>query len=140
WLFQAITDRYCKRYGLFGMRFDEALVEKLTITRTPFTTNISIPRWMNIAQKDIIWEAVLAMHWDPDLKKQGAKASLNELDRLAMLRRIDCATIQGRSEGLKGEPLRRRIEELAQLPPFTDKRTHIRWQNEINTLKEKGTL
>ena len=140
WLFQAITDRFCKRYGLFGMRFNEPLVEKLTVTRTPFTTNVSIPRWMNIAKEDLLWEAFLDTHWDPDLKKQGAKASLNELDRIEMLRRIDTATIQTKSEGLKGEPGRRRIEELAKLPAHTDKRVHIRWQNEIKELKKKGML
>ncbi len=57
-----------------------------------------------------------------------------------MLRRIDAATIQAKSEGLKGEPLRRRIEEIAKPPSHTDKRTHIRWQNEIKALKKKGIL
>ncbi len=140
WLFKAITDRYFKRYGLYAMRFDEPLVEKLKVTRTPFTTTISIPRWMNISQEDIVWEAVFDTHWDPDLKKQGVKASLNEIDRLEMLRRIDTASIQAQSEGLKGEPMRRRIEELAKLPSNTDKRTHLRWQKEIKELKRKGIL
>ncbi|MDB6028026.1 MAG: hypothetical protein JWM68_4249 [Verrucomicrobiales bacterium] len=140
WLFRAIFDLYCKRYGLFGMRFDEALVERLTVTRTQFTTNISIPRYLKIARDDIMWDAVQETHWNPDLTWQGPKASGNELERLEMLRRIDCATIQGKAEGLKGEPLRRRVEELAGLPPHTDKRTHIRWQNEIKELKKKGVL
>ena len=140
WIFKSIADRYFKRYGLFAMRFDEPLVEKVTVARTPFTTTISIPRWMNASHEDIAWEAIFDTHWDPDLKKQGAKASLNEIDRLEMFRRIDAATIQAQSEGLKGEPMRRRIEELAKLPPNADKRTHLRWQKEIKELKKKRVL
>ncbi|MDB6028024.1 MAG: hypothetical protein JWM68_4247 [Verrucomicrobiales bacterium] len=48
--------------------------------------------------------------------------------------------MQAKAEGLKGEPLRRRVEELAGLPPHTDKRTHIRWQNEIKELKTERAL
>ena len=139
WLFRAVFDLYCKRYGLFAMRYDEALVERLTVTRTQFATTISIPRWMNIARDDLIFEAVQESHWHPDLTAQGPKASANELERLEMLRRIDCARTQAKAENLKGEPFRRRIEEIAKVP-VTDKRVHIRWQNDIEKLKARGIL
>ena len=140
WLFQAIFDLYCKKYGLFGMQFDEPLVERLTVTRTQFNTTISVPRWLRVARDDIRWDIVQETHGNDDLGRQGVKASANELERLEMLRRIDCATQQAKSEGLKGEPMRRRIEALANRQPFTDKRIHIRWQNEIKELKGKGML
>ncbi len=139
WLFRAIFDLYCSKYGLFGMKFSEALVEHLTITRTRFNTIISIPNWLAVARDDIMWEAVMDTHWNPDRTRQGPKASGNELERLEMFRRLDAATIQAKSENLQGEPFRRRVEELAQRP-HTDKRIHIRWQNEIKKLKEKGLL
>ena len=140
WIFQATFDHFCDRYKLFGMRFDEPLVERLTVTRTRFVTNISVPRWMKYNRDDLLWERFQEKHYDPGVGKQGAKASLNELDRLEMLRRINAATIQAKSEGVKGEPMRRRIEELAKLPPNTDKRTHLRWQKEIEQLKKRGML
>ena len=139
WLFKAIFDLYCKRYGLWGMRFNEALVERLTVTRTQFATTISIPRWLKVARDDIRWDIVQETHGNDDLTRQGVKASGNELERLEFLRRIDCATQQSRAEGLEGEPLRRRIEELAGIA-YTDKRIHIRWQADITTLKEKRAL
>ena len=140
WLFRGIFDLYCQRYSLWGMQFDEALVERLTVTRTPFTTNISIPRYLKIARDDIIWDAVQETHGNDFLARQGVKMSGNELQRLEMLRRIDCATQQARAEGLEGEPMRRRIEELSGSTPNTDKRVHLRWQKEIKELKEKRML
>ena len=86
-----------------------------------------------------MWDAVQETHGNDLLTRQGIKASANELERLEMLRRIDCSTLQARSEGLKGEPMRRRIEELADRP-HTDKRIHLRWQKEIKELKEKRVL
>jgi hypothetical protein len=140
WLFQATFNQFCKRYNLFAMRFDEPMVERLTVTRTRFTTNISVPRWMKFNRDDLLWELFQEKHYDPGVGKQGRKASINEVERIDMLRRIDAATLQAKSENLKGEPLRRRIEDMAKLPPHTDKRTHIRWQNEIKELKKKGSL
>jgi hypothetical protein len=93
-----------------------------------------------IARDDITWDAVQEAHGNDYLARQGVKASANELERLEMLRRIDCATMQARSENLKGEPLRRRIEQLAGSTPDTDKRVHLRWQKEIKELKEKRAL
>ena len=77
---------------------------------------ISIPRYLKIARDDVMWDGVQDT-------RQSPKASGNELDRLEMRRRVDAATIQGQSENLKGEPLRRRVEEIAKLPPDTDART-----------------
>ncbi len=34
---------------------------------------------------------------------------------IQILRRVDAATVQAKSEGLKGEPFRRRIEEIAKI-------------------------
>ena len=140
WLFQATFNKFCKRYNLSGMRFDEPMVERLTVTRTEFTTNISVPRWMKFNRDDLLWELFQEKHYVPGVGKQGAKASLNEVERIEMLRRIDDATTKAKSDGLTGEKMRRRIEEIAKVTPFTDKRIHLRWQKEIKELKEKRVL
>ena len=49
---------------------------------------------------DIRWDIVQERHGNDDLPRQGVKASLNDVDRLAMLRRIDTATIQAKADGL----------------------------------------
>jgi hypothetical protein len=112
--FRTVFDVFCQRWNLYGMRYDQPLLLKLTANLTPFGTMIFIPAYWSFDQKrDLNWRAITALHKARGVPKQGPKLGANR----AAARRQRARAIKLAKEAdqlnLKGE--RRRLWMLKRL-------------------------
>ena len=136
WCFRAFFDLFCHRYNLYGMEYDRPLLQRPTINRTAYGTLIFIPRYLNFDPRhDLDWAAFHKIHWHPELKRQGPKASDNRVERNEMLRRIREANETALAEGKSGDERWSYIEDQAGLLPDTDRGTLRRLIRESAKLK-----
>jgi len=121
--FYAVSDVFCQRWNLYGMRGDHPLLLKLTVNLTPFGTMVFIPAyWSFDPKRDLNWRAIIALHKARGVPKQGPKLGANKLAARAQAIRARKLSKEADALKLKGE--RRRIWMFQKLnwDPRTDER------------------
>ena len=121
--FQVAFDFFCWKWFLYGMRHDEPLPEKLSVTLTPSGTQIFIPGYWNLDHsRDIKWKEVMKLHQARGIGKQGPKLAANRRQRVAQLQRLLVAEKEAKRLGLHGEPRKVFLKKEAGLAAETDDR------------------
>ncbi|MDB6027458.1 MAG: hypothetical protein JWM68_3681 [Verrucomicrobiales bacterium] len=142
WLFQAFFDLFCAENNLLGMEFDRPLLARLTVIRTIFGTQLTVPRHMSFnAFDDMNWGEFQEVHADEDLGWHGPKASEGNVSKKAMLRIFYEAHEYAESQGWTGDKRWSYVENKCGLRPNTDRGTlrRLRRQSEVLWEKEHGT-
>jgi hypothetical protein len=121
--FQVCFDVFCWKWFLYGMRQDEPLVDKLTITYTPFGTQIFVPGYWSLdATRDLDWGRILKLHRARGIPRQGLKLSTGRQERDQQLARLVEADAKARERGLRGAARYRFLKREAGLGESTDDR------------------
>lgn len=101
--FQVVFDFFCWKWGLFGMKGDEPLLEKLSHTVTPYGTQIFIPAyWSFDYARDIYWKKLIKLHRARGVKKQGEKLDSNREQKKKELKKLYRLCQKSRSLELRG--------------------------------------
>ena len=116
--FDLVFDAFCQRWILYGMEGDKPLLQKFSVNVTPFGTMIFIPRyWSFDGRRDIEWGAVNQLHRSREVRRQGEKLGLGELERKREAIKIQRLWHESKHRGLRGEERKSWvIEKMGWLP------------------------
>jgi hypothetical protein len=121
--FQVCFDVFCWKWFLYGMRQDEPLIDKLSVTFTPFGTQIFVPGYWSLdPSRDLDWSRILKLHRARLVPKQGVKLSTGRQQRQKELARLLEAEKTAKMKGLRGPERYAFLKKAAGLPEQTDDR------------------
>lgn len=121
--FQVAFDFFCWKWFLYGMRGDEPLPEKLSVTLTPSGTQIFIPGYWNLDYaRDLKWREVMKLHQARGIGKQGPKLAANRRQRREQLQRLLAAEKESKRLNLRGERRMAYLKRQAGIAPLTEDR------------------
>ena len=130
--FQVCFDVFCWKWFLYGMRNDEPLVDKLSVTFTPFGTQIFVPGYWSLdPARDLDWSRILELHRARSVPKQGPKLAAGRQQRQRELARLREAEKIAKKKGLRGPERYAFLREAAGLPEQTDDRQVRRLLKEV---------
>jgi hypothetical protein len=102
--FQAAFDAFCLRWNLYGMKNDEPLLLKLSVTITPHGTMIHIPSyWSFDPKRDIRWDAIARLHRARVHGRQGAALAEGRAERMKAAEKLRQLDQEALRLGLKGQ-------------------------------------
>lgn len=121
--FENVFDAFCHKWTLYGMEWDKPLLQKLSVTITPYGTMVVIPRyWSFDHERDLEWRELMRLHNARDVPRQGAKLTANQAERRAMAMAAKKHMAEAKRRGLKGDAKVNWVMEKTGLPPNTDPR------------------
>lgn len=121
--FQVSFDVFCWKWFLYGMRHDEPLIDTLSVTFTPFGTQIFVPGYWSLdPSRDLDWSRILKLHRARLVPKQGAKLSSGRQQRQLELARLLEADKTAKKRRLRGAERYSFLKKSAGLPEQTDDR------------------
>lgn len=83
--FDNVFDAFCHKWTLYGMEWDKPLLQKLSVTITPYGTMIVIPRyWSFDYNRDLKWRPITRLHRAREVQRQGEKLDANKSERRAL--------------------------------------------------------
>ena len=134
--FQVAFDVFCWKWFLYGMRQDEPLVDKLSVTFTPFGTQIFVPGYWSLDPvRDLDWARILKLHRARVVPKQGAKLATGREERQRQLVRLLRAEVTAKEKRLKGLARYRFLKQEAGLAEQTDDRQVRRMLQEARSTR-----
>ena len=137
--FQVCFDVFCWKWFLYGMRHDEPLTDKLSVTFTPFGTQIFIPGYWSLdPTRDLDWSRILKLHRARSVPKQGVKLSTGRLHRQREFARLLEAEKTAKKQGLRGPERYAFLRKSAGLPEQTDDRQVRRLLKEASVRNKKA--
>ena len=121
--FQVCFDVFCWKWFLYGMRQDDPLVDKLSVTFTRFGTQVFVPGYWSLdPTRDLDWGRILQLHRARVVPKQGAKLATGREQRQQQLRRLVAADAIARARNLRGPARYQFLKQQAGLTDQTDDR------------------
>lgn len=103
-VFQAVFDAFCLRWNLYGMKYDEPLLLKLSVNITPFGTMIHIPSyWSFDPKRDIHWDAIAKLHRARVPSRQGTTIAENFSERMKLSKKLRQLDEDAQRQKLKGQ-------------------------------------
>lgn len=137
--FQVSFDVFCWKWFLYAMRLDEPLPDKLTITFTPFGTQIFVPGYWSLdVARDLDWNRILKLHRARGVARQGVKLATGRKERSTQLARLIRAEAEAKAKGLKGADRYRFQKRAIGLAEATEDRQVRRLLADAR--KQAGTL
>ncbi len=121
--FENVFDAFCHKWTLYGMEWDKPLLQKLSVTITPYGTMVVIPRyWSFDYGRDLKWRAIMHLHSARKVPRQGAKLVSNQAERRSLAIAARKHLAEAKRRGIKGEMRDYWVMEKVGLPPNTDPR------------------
>ena len=121
--FDNVFDAFCHKWTLYGMEWDKPLLQKLTVTITPYGTMVVIPRFWSLDRgRDLEWREIMRLHNARKVPRQGAKLAANQAERRVLAIAARKYLAEAKRRGMKGEGRDYWIIEKVGLPPNTDPR------------------
>lgn len=101
--FQVVFDAFCSKWNLYGMRWDEPLLMKLTVNVACHGTMIFIPAyWSFDAKRDVRWKQVMELHGARVPGRQGSALAEGLEQRRAWAARLRTLDAEARTQKLRG--------------------------------------
>lgn len=121
--FENVFDAFCHKWMLYGMEWDKPLIQKLSVTITPYGTMVFIPRfWSFDHGRDLQWREIMGLHNSRKVPRQGAKLAKNQAERKLLAEAARKYNEEAKRRGMKGDERDYWIMEKISLPPNTDPR------------------
>ncbi|MGD0615965.1 MAG: hypothetical protein ABSA69_11045 [Verrucomicrobiota bacterium] len=121
--FENVFDAFCHKWTLYGMERDKPLLQKLSVTITPYGTMVVIPRFWSFDHiRDLEWREIMRLHNARKVPRQGAKLAANQAERRLLAKAARNCLAEAKRRGMKGEAKDYWVMEKAGLPPNTDPR------------------
>lgn len=115
--FDNLFDAFCHKWTLYGMEWDKPLLQKLSVTITPYGTMIVIPRyWSFDYNRDLKWRSITKLHQSRDVPRQGEKLNANQVERQALSLAAREYRVEAKRLGMRGEERDRWIMEKIGIP------------------------
>lgn len=119
--FQCAFDFFCWKWGLYGMKGDDPLVEKLSFAVTPYGTQIFIPSyWSFDYVRDILWKDLIKLHRSRGIGKQGEKLDFNRSEKNKQLKKLHRFVLMAQKRKLRGKSKYSFIKESMGFPLTMD--------------------
>lgn len=119
--FQCAFDFFCWKWGLYGMKQDEPLLEKLSHVMTPFGTQIFIPTyWSFDYVRDVEWKKIIRLHRSRGVGKQGLKLEENRRQKKSQLKKLDQVVRKAKTSKIRGQKRLQWIKSQMGFPPRMD--------------------
>ena len=121
--FENIFDAFCHKWTLYGMEWDKPLLQKLSVTITPYGTMVVIPSYWSFDHgRDLEWREIMQLHNARNVPRQGVKLIANQAERRAMAIAAQNRLGEAKRRGLKGDARDYWVMQQIGLPPNTDPR------------------
>lgn len=121
--FDNVFDAFCHKWTLYGMEWDKPLLQKLSVTITPYGTMVVIPRfWSFDHGRDLEWREIMQLHNARKVPRQGPKLAANQAERRLLANAARKYLAEAKHRGMKGDAKDYWVMEKAGLPPNTDPR------------------
>lgn len=121
--FENVFDAFCHKWTLYGMEWDKPLLQKLSVTITPYGTMVVIPRYWSFDHvRDLEWGEIMRLHNAREVPRQGAKLAANQAERRAMAIAARKYVEEAKRRGLKGDARNDWVMSRVGLSPDTDPR------------------
>jgi len=121
--FENVFDAFCHKWTLYGMEWDKPLLQKLSVTITPYGTMVVIPRYWSFDHgRDLEWRDIMQLHNARKVPRQGPKLTVNQAERRAMAIVAQKQLAVAKRRGLKGDARDYWVMQKIGLPPNTDPR------------------
>jgi hypothetical protein len=121
--FKNVFDAFCHKWTLYGMEWDKPLLQKLSVTITPYSTMVVIPRYWSFDHgRDLEWREIMQLHNARKVPRQGMKLTANQAERRAMAVAAQKQLTEAKRRGLKGDARDNWLIQKIGLPPNTDPR------------------
>jgi len=102
--FENVFDAFCHKWTLYGMEWDKPLLQKLSVTITPYGTMIVIPRyWSFDYNRDLKWRPITRLHRAREVPRQGEKLDANQSERRALAATARKLMAEAKQLGMKGD-------------------------------------
>ena len=102
--FDNVFDAFCHKWTLYGMEWDKPLLQKLSVTITPYGTMIVIPRyWSFDYNRDLKWRPITRLHRAREVRRQGEKLDANQSARRALAMAARKLMAEAKQLGMKGD-------------------------------------
>ena len=119
--FQCTFDFFCWKWGLYGMKREEPLLEKLSFAITPYGTQIFIPSyWSFDYVRDILWKDLINLHRSRGVGKQGPKLAFNRTEKNKQLKKLYQVCKDADKQKLRGLSKCNFIKSRMVFPPTLD--------------------
>ncbi len=121
--FDNVFDAFCYKWTLYGMEWEKPLLQKLSVTITPYGTMVVIPcYWSFDHGRDLEWRDIMQLHNARNVPRQGMKLATNQAERRLLAKAARKYLAEAKRRGMKGETRDYWIMEKIGLPPNTDPR------------------